>query len=121
MLVPALGAILYFIVGRKQRVATEPGGAFKSAKMTAIIALVVTLPICGFVGLMVHTSMSQFNDYRVKGANAAASSDLRNAKTSVEVSFADNGKYPDTLPPSSDNSGKEAQLVSLNGSGLLIV
>lgn len=119
LLIPALGALLYFLIGRKQRVATEPGGTFKSAKLTAIIALVITLPLCGFIGLMVHTSMSQFNEYKVKSYNSAALSELKNAKTMAEASFADNNQYPATLPPPSysNNETKAVHLVYNSKSG----
>jgi Tfp pilus assembly protein PilE len=112
LLIPALGALLYFIIGRKQKVVPEHDGAVKSAKITAIIALIITLPISGFVGLMVHTSMNQFSEYRVKSFNAAALSDLRNAKTTVEAYYADNSKYPTSLPEPSYVS-KESKAVHI--------
>jgi hypothetical protein len=97
LLIPALGALLYFFLGRKQRV---PGanGTFAPAKTTAIIAAIIVLPIIGFISYATHSAVGQMSEYRLKGDNSAALSDLKNAKTAVEAYAADHdGKYPARL------------------------
>jgi len=50
-----------------------------------------------FIGIISAVAIPQFSEYRTRGYNSAAISDLKNAKTYAEAYFTDNSKYPDSL------------------------
>ncbi len=56
--------------------------------------LIELLIVVAIIGILAAIAIPQFSAYRQKGYNSAATSDLKNAKTSLEAYFADNQKYP---------------------------
>lgn len=63
----------------------------KSKKGFTLIELLVVVAI---IGILAAIAIPQFAKYRQNAYNAAATSDLRNAKTALESYFADNQVYP---------------------------
>ena len=59
--------------------------------------LIELLIVVAIIGILAAVAIPQFSSYRQKGYNAAATSDLKNFKTSMEAFFADNQQYPDTI------------------------
>ncbi|WP_298270905.1 type IV pilin protein [Geobacter sp.] len=62
----------------------------RSKKGFTLIELLIVVAI---IGILAAIAIPQFAAYRTKGYNAAATSDLRNFKTQMESSYADNQKY----------------------------
>ena len=58
----------------------------KSKKGFTLIELLIVVAI---IAILAAIAIPQFAQYRIKGYNAAASSDIRNAKTAEEALFAD--------------------------------
>jgi prepilin-type N-terminal cleavage/methylation domain-containing protein len=58
----------------------------KSKKGFTLIELLIVVAI---IAILAAIAIPQFSQYRIKGYNAAASSDLRNGKTAEEALFAD--------------------------------
>lgn len=56
--------------------------------------LIELLIVVAIIGILAAVAIPQFAAYRMRGYNSAATSDLRNFKTSLEGYFADNQKYP---------------------------
>lgn len=56
--------------------------------------LIELLIVVAIIGILAAVAIPQFSSYRQKGYNAAATSDLKNAKTTMEAYYADNQKYP---------------------------
>jgi type IV pilus assembly protein PilA len=56
--------------------------------------LIELLIVVAIIGILAAIAIPQFSSYRQKGYNAAATSDLKNAKTTMEAYYADNQKYP---------------------------
>jgi len=56
--------------------------------------LIELLIVVAIIGILAAIAIPQFSSYRQKGYNTAATSDLKNGKTSLEAYFADNQKYP---------------------------
>jgi prepilin-type N-terminal cleavage/methylation domain-containing protein len=65
----------------------------KNKKGFTLIELLIVVAI---IAILAAISIPQFSQYRIKGYNAAASSDIRNAKTAEEALFADFQAYGDT-------------------------
>ena len=63
----------------------------KSNKGFTLIELLIVVAI---IGILAAIAIPQFSAYRAKAYNAAATSDLKNAKTTLESYFADNQTYP---------------------------
>jgi type IV pilus assembly protein PilA len=59
--------------------------------------LIELLIVVAIIGILAAVAIPQFSSYRAKGYNAAATSDLKNFKTSMEAFMADNQAYPATL------------------------
>jgi type II secretory pathway pseudopilin PulG len=125
ILLPILGVILYFAIGRRQRIiaggaarfCTACGGALNGAascpqcgtqviapagKMSggAIAAIVVTVALFFFIfvgGILAAIAIPQFAAYRMKAFNATANAELRNVKTSMESYYIDHQLYPESL------------------------
>lgn len=56
--------------------------------------LIELLIVVAIIGILAAIAIPQFSQYRQKGYNSAATSDLKNSKTALEAYFADNQKYP---------------------------
>lgn len=56
--------------------------------------LIELLIVVAIIGILAAIAIPQFSAYRAKAYNAAATSDLKNAKTTLESYFADNQYYP---------------------------
>ena len=65
----------------------------KNKKGFTLIELLIVVAI---IAILAAIAIPQFAQYRIKGYNAAASSDIRNAKTAEEALFADYQAYGDT-------------------------
>ncbi len=56
--------------------------------------LIELLVVVAIIAILAAIAIPQFSAYRIRSYNAAAESDLRNAKTSLEAYFADYQRYP---------------------------
>ena len=56
--------------------------------------LIELLIVVAIIGILAAIAIPQFSSYRQKGYNSAATSDLKNAKTTMEAYYADNQRYP---------------------------
>jgi len=65
----------------------------KNKKGFTLIELLIVVAI---IAILAAIAIPQFSQYRIKGYNAAGSSDLRNARTAEEALFADFQSYGDT-------------------------
>ena len=63
----------------------------KSRKGFTLIELLIVVAI---IGILAAIAIPQFASYRTRSYNSAASSDIRNAKTSLESYYADKQQYP---------------------------
>jgi len=101
----------------------------KNKKGFTLIELLIVVAI---IAILAAIAIPQFSQYRIKGYNAAASSDLRNAKTAEEALFADFQAYGDTggrqlAPPVSvttadvNGNARSLQLSISNGVGVMAV
>ena len=63
----------------------------KKMKGFTLIELLIVVAI---IGILAAIAIPQFASYRTRSYNSAASSDIRNAKTSLESYYADKQQYP---------------------------
>lgn len=56
--------------------------------------LIELLIVVAIIGILAAIAIPQFSAYRAKAYNSAATSDLKNSKTSLESYYADNQTYP---------------------------
>ena len=56
--------------------------------------LIELLIVVAIIGILAAIAIPQFSAYRAKAYNSAATSDLKNSKTTLESYFADNQTYP---------------------------
>jgi len=76
---------------RKHRKEKDMLNKIRNRKGFTLIELLIVVAI---IGILAAVAIPQFSAYRIKGFNSAATSDLRNFKTQLESSFADNQVYP---------------------------
>jgi prepilin-type N-terminal cleavage/methylation domain-containing protein len=62
----------------------------KNEKGFTLIELLIVVAI---IGILAAIAIPQFAAYRVRAFNSAATSDLRNFKTTMEADYADNSEY----------------------------
>jgi prepilin-type N-terminal cleavage/methylation domain-containing protein len=63
----------------------------KSQKGFTLIELLIVVAI---IGILAAIAIPQFAQYRMRGYNAAANSDIKNLKTSLEAYYSDRFAYP---------------------------
>jgi prepilin-type N-terminal cleavage/methylation domain-containing protein len=63
----------------------------KSEKGFTLIELLIVVAI---IGILAAIAIPQFAQYRMRGYNAAANSDIKNLKTSLEAYYSDRFAYP---------------------------
>jgi prepilin-type N-terminal cleavage/methylation domain-containing protein len=56
--------------------------------------LIELLIVVAIIGILAAIAIPQFNNYRQKSYNAAAQSDLRNARLTLEGYFGEHQAYP---------------------------
>lgn len=56
--------------------------------------LIELLIVVAIIGIIAAVALPQYNAYRDRGYNAAAHTDLKNLKTSLESYFAEQKSYP---------------------------
>jgi type IV pilus assembly protein PilA len=66
----------------------------KNIKRSKGFTLIELLIVVAIIGILAAIAIPQFNSYRQKGYNAAATSDLRNIRTTLEAYQADMQAYP---------------------------
>ncbi|MCK4604117.1 MAG: prepilin-type N-terminal cleavage/methylation domain-containing protein [Deltaproteobacteria bacterium] len=59
--------------------------------------LIELMIVVAIIGILAAIAIPQFAAYRTRAFDTAAQSDLRNVRTSMEASFADNQAYPANL------------------------
>jgi prepilin-type N-terminal cleavage/methylation domain-containing protein len=69
------------------------GGNTMKIKKKKGFTLIELLIVVAIIAILAAIAIPQFSQYRIKGYNAAASSDIRNAKTAEEALFADFQAY----------------------------
>lgn len=63
-------------------------------KSDAGFTLIELLIVVAIIGILAAIAIPQFSAYRAKAYNSAATSDLKNAKTSLETYFMEHQLYP---------------------------
>ena len=66
----------------------------KAKKNNKGFTLVELMIVVAIIGILAAIAIPQFSAYRAKAFNSAAQSDLKNFKTAMEASLADNQAYP---------------------------
>ena len=66
----------------------------KRTNTDAGFTLIELLIVVAIIGILAAIAIPQFSSYRAKAYNSAATSDLKNAKTSLEVYFMEYQIYP---------------------------
>lgn len=56
--------------------------------------LIELLIVVAIIGILAAIAIPQFAAYRARGYNSAATSDIKNIKTSLEAYYTDNQLYP---------------------------
>lgn len=74
--------------------ASEDSAMKKLKKSTAGFTLIELLIVVAIIGILAAIALPQFMAYRTKAYNSAATSDIKNAKTSLEAYFTEYQTYP---------------------------
>lgn len=64
------------------------------SKTSQGFTLIELLIVVAIIGILASIGISQYSSYRMKGFNAAATTDLKNFKSAMEAYFGDNQTYP---------------------------
>jgi len=56
--------------------------------------LIELLIVVAIIGILAAIAIPQFAAYRARGYNSAATSDIKNIKTTLEAYYTDNQNYP---------------------------
>lgn len=56
--------------------------------------LIELLIVVAIIGILAAIAIPQFNQYRIRGYNSAAASDIKNIKTALEAYSLENQTYP---------------------------
>jgi type IV pilus assembly protein PilA len=60
--------------------------------------LIEIIIVIAIIGILAAIALPQFSEYRLRGYNILAESDVRNAATAEEAYYADNRMYTGNLP-----------------------
>ncbi len=66
----------------------------KQLNTTAGFTLIELLIVVAIIGILAAIAIPQFSAYRAKAYNSAATSDLKNTKTSLEAYYTEYQIYP---------------------------
>lgn len=66
----------------------------KIAILDAGFTLIELLIVVAIIGILAAIAIPQFTAYRAKAYNAAGTSDIKNAKTSLESYYTEHQTYP---------------------------
>ena len=91
-----LNKILRLINGIKlaKIISQEVDQMKKRIKTKAGFTLIELLIVVAIIGILAAIAIPQFSAYRAKAYNAAATSDLKNARTSLELYYTEQQTYP---------------------------
>lgn len=76
---------------------TGLGSPAKKTSLGIILVIVLVAGSIPVIGILAAIAIPQYHVYQVKGANSAAASDIRSAKTCCESYFANNQDFPESL------------------------
>ena len=105
ILAPIFFTILFYqicgfhneIIDQWEYLSEHPDSDKVGSSNTAVIIIAAVFGSIFIIGILAAIAIPQFSTYRVKGYNAAAISDCKNLKTSLEAYYADHQTYPDDM------------------------
>jgi prepilin-type N-terminal cleavage/methylation domain-containing protein len=83
------------VMALKLHVTTQEDNAMSARKpVQSGFTLIELLIVVAIIGILAAIAIPQFSAYRAKAYNSAATSDLKNLKTSLETYYTDHQFYP---------------------------